>query len=1015
MLAALLAAIFHYSILIESKEAFNFPPQPQGGSEDDDSMDLYPSDSEHLIPPLTYRSIRPEFGVVQPEFVPNPSQQAFTFSPPIMMQTPPPEIMRPLIRVPPTIAPYSEEEEETDYGTATTQKVNNTYEINYCNKCSIGQTFVLKCSSEDQAFDSATTNCNFKNAVKECPEYDHIMHCSIKDTCTENEFACCAEPQACIHVSKRCDNHPDCADGEDEVNCPSCAKHEFACVKSGHCIDAEKRCDGVADDCRDGSNLDEIGCSRNTTCVGKFMCDVSRSGPSCIDWSYHCDGQKHCQMGEDETNCKTSDVKYLLCENQKQSVTKDQWCNGKADCADGSDEKLMESHVNFMAKLADVLVEAGHNVTILDSEIRPELFHRTKVAKDFITVHRSPEIAKITIDYKDMATTAWNSAISPHDQTRAMEKIGELSRLQCEFLANGDVIEKLKNLQPFDVGIHEVFDVCGLGVFESIDLKKHIIVSSTVMMDAPARYAGIYSGWSTSGILSDYGSEIAASEKMRNAEFHIGWERFFRMQTDSVEKTFAKRHSMEIPFTNLIGKTSAMFVNTHPLLESYKPWARFLYDIGGISVNPPQSLNENFNNVAFRKFLPQNDLINSGKTALFIGHGGQNGLLEASKAGVPIVVIPIFGDQHRNAKSFEEAGMAVLVKKTEFKSDAKIKAAIEESLNGQNTEVVLQFFYEIYQKLLIDSKVEKDEDQQKKLRPMYYSRLFVTFCLAACVVLQYHLLVCVFAAAPLAYTAVYIIFKHSQVQLSNAKQDGCTVVEFDILMSKDGVPILMHDDTTGRTAGLDLVISETDWEILKNLQLKDSNESSTIPTLESVVKWCSANSMKMIFDVKSTNLMLLQKLVDLIVSNNLLSSVIVSSFDPLVPYFMKMKDSRILTGYTSRHYKMSMLDTENTKPVECNFFSKRVRETMEEISNFACHSLLMPRFLGADMLLLNHREVSIDLRDLCHRYGIRLVAWAVNDPVKMAYLESIDVPYLTDVPHLRPNQNSNSHRTRNKA
>ena len=82
---------------------------------------------------------------------------------------------------------------------------------------------------------------------------------------------------------------------------------------------------------------------------------------------------------------------------------------------------------------------------------------------------------------------------------------------------------------------------------------------------------------------------------------------------------------------------------------------------------------------------------------MFIGHGGQNGLLEASKAGVPIVVIPIFGDQHRyfqkshfqkcanfrNAKSFEEAGMAILVRKTEFKSDAKIKAAIEESLNGQ--------------------------------------------------------------------------------------------------------------------------------------------------------------------------------------------------------------------------------------------------------------------------------------------------------------------------------------------
>ena len=63
------------------------------------------------------------------------------------MQTPPPEIMRPLIRVPPTMAPYSEEEEETDYGTATTQKVNNTYEINYCDKASLFEK--IKCRSSN--------------------------------------------------------------------------------------------------------------------------------------------------------------------------------------------------------------------------------------------------------------------------------------------------------------------------------------------------------------------------------------------------------------------------------------------------------------------------------------------------------------------------------------------------------------------------------------------------------------------------------------------------------------------------------------------------------------------------------------------------------------------------------------------------------------------------------------------------------------------------------------------------
>uniref|UniRef100_A0A914YBZ0 Uncharacterized protein n=1 Tax=Panagrolaimus superbus TaxID=310955 RepID=A0A914YBZ0_9BILA len=134
----------------------------------------------------------------------------------------------------------------------------------------------------------------------------------IKETCTENQFACCAEPQQCIDLSRRCDGHPDCPNGEeDENNCPSCGKAEFACVKSGRCIPHEKRCDGVPDDCGDGSNLDEVGCSKNSTCWGKFVCDspttLQTLGHSeCIDYIYHCDGQRHCPGGEDELNCRMS-------------------------------------------------------------------------------------------------------------------------------------------------------------------------------------------------------------------------------------------------------------------------------------------------------------------------------------------------------------------------------------------------------------------------------------------------------------------------------------------------------------------------------------------------------------------------------------------------------------------------------------------------------------------------------------------------------------------------------------
>ncbi|KAL0838907.1 hypothetical protein ABMA28_016920 [Loxostege sticticalis] len=66
-------------------------------------------------------------------------------------------------------------------------------------------------------------------------------------------------------------------------------------------------------------------------------------------------------------------------------------------------------------------------------------------------------------------------------------------------------------------------------------------------------------------------------------------------------------------------------------------------------------------NVFIRKWLPQNEVLSHPNVKVFISHGGLIGTQEAIYHGVPIIGIPIYGDQFNNLLQIQHAGLGKLL------------------------------------------------------------------------------------------------------------------------------------------------------------------------------------------------------------------------------------------------------------------------------------------------------------------------------------------------------------------
>ncbi|CAJ0603300.1 unnamed protein product [Cylicocyclus nassatus] len=308
-----------------------------------------------------------------------------------------------------------------------------------------------------------------------------------------------------------------------------------------------------------------------------------------------------------------------------------------------------------------------------------------------------------------------------------------------DLLENKELLEQLK-AEKFDLGITELFDFTGMAVFEAIGLKNIVGAhAQSALFEGTAYAIGspvIPSLMPASlGITDD---SLSFTTRAINLFFtYLSY--YFQSSLASAAENAMKKQlgSSATPIWDQVGHMTWILTNSEPLLEFDKPTLNKVIHIGGIGVHEPKPLDKEWDkilnlrkstvlisfgsvapsvsmplvvkkafieviksfpdvtfiwkyeqpdeapfakdveNLILSSWTPQSDLLADRRLTLFVTHGGSSSTMESATFGKPLIVIPLFGDQTRNAKIITKFGFGIHVEKASLHDSKVLRNAIE--------------------------------------------------------------------------------------------------------------------------------------------------------------------------------------------------------------------------------------------------------------------------------------------------------------------------------------------------